>query len=190
MQTNRTLPDAHTRPARMPRVPTAAIALVMCLTMSPPGTSQAHWAERTTLKLIPDDGGGQTGSATSFAWAEGTVQAQQIESRLAELRMAAVDESTPWSDESEAGLRDFLSTYRRPTRPMIVHLANGNLRAIWKQGRERHVGLQFIGPNDIQYVVLNRRPGADFLSQMAGRDSVEGVIGHLKSAGLYDLIIA
>jgi hypothetical protein len=163
---------------------------VICLTVAPAGDGQGHWYDRITLKPIQNDSARQTAATTTIASPKETVQAQQIDKRIAELRAAAAEELTPWSETSEASLRDFLSTYRRATRPMIVHLANGNLRAIWKQGRERHVGLQFMGPNDILYVMLGRRPGTDFVSQLAGRDSVEGVVGHLKSADLYDLIIS
>ena len=73
---------------------------------------------------------------------------------------------------------------------MIVHLANGNLRAIWKADRDRHVGVQFFDANEVVYVMFARRSGADFVSQAAGRDDFDGVVAQLKVLGLYELVAA
>lgn len=121
---------------------------------------------------------------------ERTDQASQIDARLSEMKAAAVEDELPWADVSEQALRRFLSAHRQADRPMIVHLENGNLRAIWKADRDRHVGLQFSGTNEIVYVMTVRRSGADFVSQAAGRDDFDGVVAQLKVLGLYELVAA
>jgi hypothetical protein len=73
-------------------------------------------------------------------------------------------------------------------RESLHRLNVGNLRAIWEDGAERHVGLQFKGPDDLQYVFLVRRPGASFVSQVTGRDATAPIIDQLKALGLYDLV--
>jgi hypothetical protein len=73
---------------------------------------------------------------------------------------------------------------------MIVLTDAGNLIAIWEDGRDRHISLQFLGPDLVQYALLARRPGAPIRSNTGGRDTVGGVVEQIKAMGLFDLITA
>lgn len=52
---------------------------------------------------------------------------------------------------------------------------NGNLRVIWRDGREAHLGLQFLGGRMVQYVIFRKRENEPSISRVAGRDSLEGL---------------
>ncbi len=52
---------------------------------------------------------------------------------------------------------------------------NGNLRAIWRDEREAHLGLQFLGGGMVQYVIFKRRENEQSISRVTGRDSLEGL---------------
>jgi hypothetical protein len=111
-----------------------------------------------------------------------------IETRILALRQMADEDGLPWSDQSESGLRSCLGAIRPRTRPLIVHLDSGNLRAIWKADDERQVGVQFLGLDDVQYVIFLRRPDASFVTQIAARDTVSGLLDQLRSLDLTDLV--
>lgn len=189
MQTSRALPESIETSHRPARVPATAVALALSLSVAAPANVDELY-DRAMLKPIADVDARATSAATTISWSAQTEQLRQIESRLAELRTAAAEDALPWSDASESALRRFLNAYRQPARPMIVLLDNGNLRAIWKDVRERHVGLQFLDNDIIQYVVIARRSGANFASLAAGRDGIDGVVAQIGAMGLLDLIAA
>lgn len=188
MLTSRALPEKNIQTTYKPvRVPAAAAAIALNLNVATPATANELY-NRIVLKPIADSNARATSAATAIGWAAPTAQLRQIDSRLYELRAVANEDEIPWSDASELALRSFLNAYRQPSRPMITLLDNGNLRAIWKDGRERHVGLQFLGGDLVQYVMISRRPGAGFGSQSSGRDSVLGVIAQLHGMRLLELV--
>ena len=78
----------------------------------------------------------------------------------------------------------------KPHRPTIVLTDAGNLAAIWESGRDRHIALQFLGPDLVQYTLLARRPGAKTRSNTSGRDTPAGVVQHITAMGLLDLLTA
>lgn len=52
---------------------------------------------------------------------------------------------------------------------------NGNFRAIWEDGKENRVAIQFMGAQRGEYVIFKRRPDASDVSRVAGIDTLDGI---------------
>ena len=65
---------------------------------------------------------------------------------------------------------------------------NGNLRAVWKDGHESHLGLQFLGESMVQYVIFKRREPDQPISRVAGRNTFEGLRWQIDSFELGSLL--
>lgn len=70
---------------------------------------------------------------------------------------------------------EFLKKNPLMKRGRLVLMENGNLRAVWKGGKEDHVGLQFINNQSIQYVIFTRRAPQSPISRVSGRDTPDGI---------------
>ena len=74
------------------------------------------------------------------------------------------DDNTPEAinPESEADIERFLETHPRAFNAYAFLTHSGNLRLVWKdlQDDETHLGLEFRGQGQVQYVVFRRLPGA------------------------------
>ena len=115
---------------------------------------------------------------------------QQVDCRLNELRALASEDQVAWSNVSESALRAFLSTCTQATRPMITHLDNGNLRAVWTGQQDDQAALQFLDADNLQLVAFTRRPGASSLTQLTARGSRADIIAQLRAFGLLPLLVA
>ena len=100
--------------------------------------------------------------------------------RIQALRVEAEIDQVPFSNASHADFRDFIGQVRSRVRPSIFLRDNGNLRALWKNGDQEQIGLQFLGGGDVQYVILKRRPGGRLMNHY-GVDSRAGVHGRDQS---------
>lgn len=94
------------------------------------------------------------------------------------------DDAAP-SIESQEDFWHFVKSEPLMRKAQIVLLPNGNLRAIWKDGSDKHFGLQFLGRQMAQYVIFTKRPDAAVVSRVAGRDSLQAVKRKIIQA--YDL---
>lgn len=79
---------------------------------------------------------------------------------------------------NRASERDFWSFAKStPLSPKasLVLMDSGNLRAVWKDDNDSHLGIQFLGNRQVQYVIFKRRLATTSVSRVAGIDTLEGV---------------
>ena len=103
-----------------------------------------------------------------------------IDLRIQALRIEAEIDQVSFSKTSYADFRNFIGQVPSRVRPAIFLRDNGNLRALWKNGDQEQIGLQFLGGGDIQYVILKRRSGGRLMSHY-GVDSRAGPAGRDQS---------
>jgi hypothetical protein len=113
-----------------------------------------------------------------------------IDLRLDDLRAQAEEEGRTWSEESRRDLLRFTAASRSVLRPSIFLLENGFFRAVWKSVDGRHLGLQFRGGNEVQYVFFARRKGSSTITRSAGRDNLQGITQIIDAHDLRDLLAA
>jgi len=65
---------------------------------------------------------------------------------------------------------------------------NGNLRAVWRDGKGTHLGLQFLGAGLAQYVIFKKREAASVVSRVAGRDTFDGLKRQIDAFDLFPLL--
>lgn len=105
-------------------------------------------------------------------------------SRIEYLRNEAVRDGYVLSSDSEIDFQQFVRSASGLQRGSLVLMDNGNVRAIWKDGRGSRIGLQFLGGGMVQYVVFMRRAAERRMSRVVGRDTFEGI---LRQIGAFDL---
>lgn len=111
------------------------------------------------------------------------------ERRLQELKEAAAEEGYAVSLASEKALRAFLAAMPFTKRPYITLLDNGNVRAFWEdKAAGEQVGLQFLGGDQVQYVIFARRAGQGYIARNAGRDLVTNMESQIETNGLRHLM--
>ena len=97
------------------------------------------------------------------------------QSRIETLRGYAALEGLTLNHLSEEDFWSFAASVPFAREGDLVLLDNGNLRAIWGEDEDRHLGIQFLGDRMAQYVIFRRREGSDRISRVAGRDTFEGI---------------
>ena len=109
-------------------------------------------------------------------------------SRIEELCAYAMDDGYSLRPESERGFWNFFSGGPRLRRFELVLIDNGNLRAVWQDEQETHVGLQFLGDDIVQFVVFKRRCSSQQISRVVGRDSISGFKSQIQAFELQSLL--
>lgn len=101
--------------------------------------------------------------------------------------VAEQDDSSPCSDS----LHDFWRfVFSAPfiRKGDLVLMDNGNLRAVWMDGKGTRLGLQFLGGGTVQYVIFKRRASGLSTSRVTGRDTFEGLNRQIDAFELHALI--
>jgi hypothetical protein len=98
-----------------------------------------------------------------------------MESRIAFLKNEASDEGGLYNKASESDFRRFVESHASWSKPNLYLVDNGNLRAVWKNALGLHLGLQFLGEGQVQFVIFATRADATELVRSAGRDSFTGI---------------
>ncbi len=111
-------------------------------------------------------------------------------SRIEFLRNEAREDGITLNAESEADFQRFARSVSGMRRCNLVLLDNGDLRAIWKDGRGSHIGLHFLGGGIAQYVVFKRRPDEQRTSRSAGRVSLDDVRQRIEALDVGALLYA
>lgn len=141
------------------------------------------------------DSVGPASGAEADPWREYTAaleekerRAQQVrqayDARIDMLRMAAAAEEIEMNEASVNDFWSFIGSAHFSRQAGLALMENGNVRAVWKGEEDSHLGLHFLGEQQVQYVIFKRRPGSSRTSRTAGRDSFDGV---RRQIGAFDL---
>ncbi len=109
-------------------------------------------------------------------------------SRIKELCAYAMDDGYALRPESERGFWNFFGGGPRLRRCELVLIDNGNLRAVWQDEQETHVGLQFLGDDIVQFVIFKRRCPSRPISRIVGRDTAAGFKSQIQTFELQSLL--
>ena len=115
---------------------------------------------------------------------------QAYRSRIEELRRFAALDGFSVSKASERDFWSFLTSMPFVCKAEMVLLDNGNLRVIWDDEDDNHIGLQFLGNGRLQYVIFRRQKGSSHVSRVAGRDTFDGVRSQVRLFELESLVKA
>ena len=106
--------------------------------------------------------------------------------RIAQLRSFAEEDGIELSAPSEDDFFDFACTEPQTRAASLVLLDNGNLRAVWRAGRQE-VGVQFYGGGSVQYLIS--REGDDGkITHTARRGTFEEFSVAIEGVGLGGLL--
>lgn len=113
---------------------------------------------------------------------------QAYRERIEALRVNGEQDGYWVSSESELDFWRFIESNRGFRKGNLVLMDNGNLRAVWKDKKGTHLGLQFLGRGTVQYVIFKRRQATETISRVAGRDSLEGIRRQINAFDLQSLL--
>jgi len=114
----------------------------------------------------------------------------RVKQRLQNLRVLAATDGEPYRVSSERHLFAFLQSVRHLRKPDIFLVANGNLRAVWKNAIGEQVGMEFLGDDEVQFVIFARRPTLARMARIAGRDSTVAASSQINTLGVSRLLVA
>ena len=114
----------------------------------------------------------------------------RIRQRIELLKKIGEEEEIAYNPNSEHDLRRFLKWLSFIKSPKLFLLDNGNLRAVWKGDGGNHIGLQFLGGEQIQFVIFSRREGHSNMTRIRGRDDFAGITRQLDASAVGDVIYA
>lgn len=79
--------------------------------------------------------------------------------------------TTPINPDSETDLLTFIRHHPQTARADVSLTPAGNLRLVWQnpEDRETHLGIEFLGQQQVQYVILRRPPGETGITRATGR---------------------
>jgi hypothetical protein len=151
------------------------------------GTVQTQQLSISTTTAVEDRMPSPKGEYTRRGVSPFFPNSLDMDLRIQALRIEAEIERVPFSNASHADFRDFIG--RVPSRvPAIFLRDNGNLRALWKNGDQEQIGLQFLGGGDVQYVILKRRPNRK-LTTHSGVASSGELIALIRAVGATALFV-
>ena len=104
--------------------------------------------------------------------------------RIDTLRSDAEIEGFAVNNASEENFWSFIGSLPSARKAELVLMDNGNFRAVWKDKKGSHLGVQFLGKQMAEYVIFKQRPEAESVSRVAGIDTLEGVITQLQAFDL------
>ena len=114
--------------------------------------------------------------ANSTETTEQAIQTQEAyRQRISDLREYGAEDGLTINPVSEAALWQFVNSHPHWRKDMTELLPNGNLRAVWKDGQGGHLGLQFFGGTDVEYVLFQPRPEEGKVHREAGLDTFDGI---------------
>ena len=108
--------------------------------------------------------------------------------RIEELRQLTEAEDYCLNPSSERDFWSFFELNPFVRQGNLVLLENGNLRAIWKDGRGTQIGLQFLGERTIQFVIFKVRTKGRQVSRAYGRDGFEGIKCQIQTFELHQMM--
>lgn len=145
-------------------------------------------AKSTKLSFHDSQGVGAIGVADRCENALLDATPHAYRSRIRTLCADATDERYSLRSPSERGFWNFINGTPHLRRGNVVLMDNGNLRAVWKDEKGTHLGLQFLGEGMVQYVIFKRRSRSRPISRIAGRDTLEGFKHQIDAFQLHSLL--
>lgn len=95
--------------------------------------------------------------------------------RIETLRGYAESDEIVVQPGSEQDFWGFVHALPEAPKAEIVLMDNGNFRAIWENGEQSRLAIQFMGAQRGEYVIFKRRPDAADVSRVAGIDTLDGI---------------
>ena len=118
------------------------------------------------------------------SWDRAKKNFELYRSRIQMLKSDAKQEEIIFSDASEKDFWEFILANPYARHANVVVTDRGNLRAVWHEKDNKHMGFEFLGDRWVEYVIWTRRAGAMKVSPKAGRDTLEGVREQIRASGL------
>ena len=111
-------------------------------------------------------------------------------SRIEELRGYVLEDEIDIREESEQDFWAFVESLPSSRQANLVLCDNGNLKAVWRDGKGALFGIQFMGNGQGEYVIFKRRQGSTQTSRVAGIDAFQGIKNQINVFDLHALIEA
>lgn len=109
--------------------------------------------------------------------------------RIGELRGYGAEEGVAVNPASEADFWAFIAAHLDWRRGLMELMGSGNLRAVWQnRAAGRHLGLQFLGRQQVEYVIFQPSPESGEALRAAGIDDFAGLNRRINDAGLLPLV--
>ena len=108
--------------------------------------------------------------------------------RIEELKGYAVEDEIEVNPASERDFWEFVESLSNQKKAALFLCDSGNYRTIWKDGDGGHVGIQFFGNQTVECVIFKRRGNTDFVSRVAGHDTLQGVKRQIRAFDLAYLV--
>lgn len=108
----------------------------------------------------------------------------KVKERVAYLGELLDEDGLEYSQKSEAALISFIESYGIKKRPLVSVLDSGNFSARWKDESGQRVVVNFVGEEDVQFVLFAERAASDKLAVLHGSDVFGGVIKNITANGL------
>ena len=113
---------------------------------------------------------------------------QSYDVRIEALRNDAEAEGFAVNPASEMDFWSFFDSAPLAQKASVVVMDNGNLRAVWKALDGSHLGIQFLGNSQAEYVIFKRRAASQNVSRVAGIDTLDGIKKQICSFDLASLL--
>ena len=108
--------------------------------------------------------------------------------RIHDLRGYGKEDGILINESSERDFWAFVGSAGFTRRAGLALMDSGNLRAVWKDDDESHLGLHFLGDQTVNYVIFKWRSGVRRISRVAGNDTFDGVKRQIHAFDLTSLV--
>jgi len=114
--------------------------------------------------------------------------ANAYESRIRELRNFGEEDGAPMSAASLQDFRRFAADETDVREAELFLCENGNLSAVWEDGGDTQLDLEFLGSGDVKFIIFkNSNDGAGAESH-SGFNTLEGLESLIDEYGLRPLL--
>ena len=130
-------------------------------------------------QLITDD---------EYQWGNTQDRLQPYQARIDELIGFGLEEGIKLNRASELDFLSYMTTMPHTRTAGLVLTDDGNLRAVWKDGAESRLAIEFLGERQAEYVIFRRRRESTTVSRVAGTDTFEGIRAQIRAFDLGFLV--
>ena len=130
-------------------------------------------------QLITDD---------EYQWGDTQDRSQPYRVRIDELIGFGLQEGIELNKASELDFWSYMTTMRHTRAAGVVLTDDGNLRAVWDDGDESRLAIEFLGGRQGEFVIFRRRSEQAPVSRVAGTDTFEGIQAQIRSFDLDFLV--